>query len=337
MKKIISALLVTTFVMAAAFADKSLFYENGKVLDTMYVNSEDGLKVRDLPSLKSNRICGLAHRLPVKVVAVGKEETIDGITAPWIEILVPRYEWKGGNPEYGWVFGGYLSKFQASFVKPKNAAQLEQYLKCGNWMLPDESTYSGPGYKEGYYYNFFTEYHYTYSKTKNFLDSDRSWFFQNYDDDDNQTSWKALNSHQIQVHWYIPESTNGHVEQMDKKEILEIDPIDESQCYINGKKYLNKPFENRRHWYYEDVVKMPLIYKSAYSDNNSKVEIINGVSKALLHYSQETQGLWELRNRMITSLIKHGVSAKGSDYEKEYRDYWDPIMEEHQKKADEGF
>ena len=111
--------------MAAAFADKSLFYENGKVLDTMYVNSEDGLKVRDLPSLKSNRICGLAHRLPVKVIALGKEETIDGITAPWIEILVPRYEWKSDDPEYGWVFGGYLSKFQASFVKPKNAAQLE--------------------------------------------------------------------------------------------------------------------------------------------------------------------------------------------------------------------
>jgi hypothetical protein len=31
-----------------------------------------------------------------------------GITAPWGEILIPRYEWKNEEPEYGWVFGGYV-------------------------------------------------------------------------------------------------------------------------------------------------------------------------------------------------------------------------------------
>ena len=337
MKKKIFALLIITFLAAVAFADKSSFYENAKVLDTMYVNSQDGLRVRDLPSLNSNRLCGLTHHLPVKVVAVGKEDTIDGISAPWVEILIPPYEWKGNDPEYGWVFGGYLSKVQPDFVKPKNAAQLEQYLKSGRWMLPDQSTYAGPGYQEEYYFNFFTKYHYTHSGTKNILDSDKAWFIQGYDYYDNQTTWKVLNSHQVQVHWYIPEISNKyrHLDKLDKKEILEVDPIDESQCYINGKKYLNKPFETNRHWDYSDAMKMPLIYNSVYSNTNSKIDIINGISNSLLNFSEENQNLWQLRHKMITLLIKHGVSAKGTDYEKEYRSYWDPIMEEHQNKADQ--
>lgn len=56
MKKIVCILFSLTVLVASIFADKSRFYENGKVIDTMYVNSEDGLKVRDYPSLKSNRL-----------------------------------------------------------------------------------------------------------------------------------------------------------------------------------------------------------------------------------------------------------------------------------------
>ena len=61
-------LIFTLFFIAGVslvFADKSRFYENGKVLDTMYVDSSEGLRVRDKHSLKSNRLCGLPHRLPV--------------------------------------------------------------------------------------------------------------------------------------------------------------------------------------------------------------------------------------------------------------------------------
>ena len=111
LKKIICILFSFTVLIASLFADKSRFYENGKVIDTVYVDSEDGLKVRDYPSLKSNRICGLSHKMRLQVVAVGKEETIDNITDPWVEILIPNIYWKNRNvPEYGWVFGGYLSK-----------------------------------------------------------------------------------------------------------------------------------------------------------------------------------------------------------------------------------
>ena len=129
MKKIFLILAAAVVLSSVAFADKSRFYEGGKVIDTMYVDSEDGLRARDLPSLKSARLCALPHRLPVKVVAVGREETIDGITAPWVEILLPRYEWKGEEAEFGWVFGGYLSGEQPDFTKPpKTAKELQDYL-----------------------------------------------------------------------------------------------------------------------------------------------------------------------------------------------------------------
>ena len=82
MKKIVCVLFSLIFLVSSTFADKSRFYENGKVIDTVYVDSEDGLKVRDYPSLKSNRICGLSHKMRLQVVAVGKEETIDNITDP---------------------------------------------------------------------------------------------------------------------------------------------------------------------------------------------------------------------------------------------------------------
>lgn len=109
-KRILLAMFLL-FAVTSAFADKSRFYENGKVIDTMYVDSEEGLRVRDKPSLESNRICGLTHKMRLQVVAVGKEETIDNITDPWVEILIPNIYWKNRNvPEYGWVFGGYLSK-----------------------------------------------------------------------------------------------------------------------------------------------------------------------------------------------------------------------------------
>ena len=72
MKKLILIFtLLFTLCTTLAFADKTRFYENGSVIDTMYVDSKEGLRVRDAPSLKSNRLCGLPHRLPVKVIAIG--------------------------------------------------------------------------------------------------------------------------------------------------------------------------------------------------------------------------------------------------------------------------
>ena len=51
------------------------------------------------------------------------------ITAPWIEILIPSYEWKNKEPQYGWVFGGYLSKEQPEFIKPRTKDEFIQFLE----------------------------------------------------------------------------------------------------------------------------------------------------------------------------------------------------------------
>ena len=49
--------------------------------------------------------------------------------------------------------------------------------------------------------------------------------------------------------------------------------------------------------------------------------------------------LADWQKRHIRELIQSGVSAKGSakgtEYERQYHDYWNPIMAEHQKKNDE--
>lgn len=128
MRKLISLFFVFIVSIISTFADTSKFYKNNKVIDIMYVNSEDGLRVRDYPSLESNRIYGLTHGLPVKIISIGKEVIIDGIKAPWVEIALPGSEWIDGNPKYGWVFGGYLSENKPEFISPKTKTQLEHYF-----------------------------------------------------------------------------------------------------------------------------------------------------------------------------------------------------------------
>ena len=46
--------------------------------------------------------------------------------------------------------------------------------------------------------------------------------------------------------------------------------------------------------------------------------------------------LWKdlTEDNLVEELIKSGVSAKDTKYEQQYHDYWNPIMAEHQKKAD---
>lgn len=48
-RKSILPAFVLFFILTAAFADKSRFYQDGKVIDTMYVDSAEGLRVRDNP------------------------------------------------------------------------------------------------------------------------------------------------------------------------------------------------------------------------------------------------------------------------------------------------
>ena len=313
MKKLICILFSLTILITSTFADKSRFYENGKVIDTMYVDSKDGLRVRDYPSLKSNKICSLTHRFPVKVVAVGKEETIDGITAPWVEILIPCccYEWKSDEAEFGWVFGAYLSEKQPKFIAPENEEELKQYL--GYIELFDEYEYDN---KSGEYYKFI--FFYNYEAMKGF--------------------WRGRNgSTSIGVggNWYAVSNNKillWNKENDDTQVLSCVFEDDGSFYYDNGEitKYCYPSFPE---WYVRarsdyGQIRRYYSWERLYqtSDNgNFLVYCAN-----LDHWSDKNCTQIEI----ISELIRFGFSAKGTKYEQQYHDYWNPIMAEHQKKAD---
>jgi hypothetical protein len=76
--------------------------EGGIVPEALYVNSKEGLRVRDQPGLTGNQIFLLSDKEPVTLVE--RNETpveIDGIIDFWCLIT--------NSDTTGWVFGGYLS------------------------------------------------------------------------------------------------------------------------------------------------------------------------------------------------------------------------------------
>ncbi|MCR4734337.1 MAG: hypothetical protein K5829_04965 [Treponema sp.] len=89
-------IFVFLLILSVAFnlsAESKKYYKNKKLINTMYVNSLEGLKVRDTPNLSGKRICGLINALPVKIIEIENETEIDGIKDNWVKILIPAYEW----------------------------------------------------------------------------------------------------------------------------------------------------------------------------------------------------------------------------------------------------
>lgn len=298
MKKLFLILAVVVALSSVAFADKSRFYEGGKVIDTMYVDSEDGLRARNFPSLKSARLCALPHRLPVKVVAVGKEETIDGMTAPWVEILLQRYEWQGEEPEYGWVFGGYLSEKQPKFIEPKNAGELSDYLTRLLFLIDMEeypnSMYAVRMLPDGSYEG-------------GALSGARP----------TEGTWKAQTHNSFLL---CKVYDNG----FDSNEKITVTVrIEEPYTYFAfiGDKFKRIfPSEHASLTFDDDNMKSPMLYEKNYKNQT---------------YLQYLADCEKVDSERISLSIIAGVSAKGTKYEKQYHDYWNPIMAEHQKKADE--
>lgn len=320
MKKLFSLLFTIFLVNSFMFADKSRFYENGKVINTMYVDSEDGLRVRDYPSLKSNRLCGLTHRFPVKIVAIGKEETIDGITAPWVEILIPSYEWKSKTPEYGWVFGGYLSEQQPEFIIPRTKNELTQYLESSFWNLYWE--YGGSSDDR---FGYFADGKmFELNNYDVFFDVDDTTMLVNF----NAVSGDMYYSDEYSF-WMSPSVyTNEVVKQfLLKKGTFELTCIDERWFSNSNGSACSDEFV----WDFMPHKVFPPV-KSA----TDKIFYNNRIY-AIFENENIIQNLYE-KNKLSESVaiqcIKLGISAKDTPYEEAYNNYWEPIMKEHQKKAD---
>ncbi len=315
MKKSICILFSLTVLVVSTFADKSRFYQNGKVIDRMYVDSEDGLRVRDNPSLKSSRLCALQHRFPVKVVAIGKEETIDGITAPWVEILIPRYEWKDDVAEFGWVFGAYLSKEPSIiFAVPKTKEQLDLFLRS---RLISSSKFTFMGENISVMIN------------------------------ENVIEFKE--SANAQWGNYIKILSENKFEYDCSATLINEDPYKENLIFtiISGTentfrtKVSGKNFETFCTWECKEYSRgiceqlyftSPSLYFISFFSKMDR--IFSGYTRKVDCDFKNSKNIELTKAELIDELIKSGVSAIGTEYEQLYHDYWNPIMAEHQKKAD---
>ena len=320
MKKVICILFSFVILLTSVFADKSRFYEKGKVIDTMYVNSEEGLRVRDYPSLKSNRLCGLVHRIPVKIVALGRIETIDGITAPWVEILIPRYEWKSEEPEYGWVFGGYLVKEQPEFDSSNwDSAAVKRYLMSKEWQML--VWYDNWG-AVNFYENGKAEI------TGKSMSSSKTWTFNYQILSGKKIKITNISDTQIRSHsvqqpptseiynqtYTLEFSNNLHVR---TKESSALDlyyyvPADYPELFTRRELYETDDFE----WH---------------SGNEYDYKQFRNYFEFYVYEKKRSN---KIQDSDIQNFIKYGLSPEGTGYEQQYHDYWNPIMEEHQKKAD---
>ena len=321
MKKLFLILAVAVVLSSVAFADKSRFYEGGKVIDTMYVDSEDGLRARDFPSLKSARLCSLPHRLPVKVVAVGREETIDGFPAPWVEILLPRYEWKGDEAEFGWVFGGYLSKEQPEFDSSNwDSAAVKRYLMSKEWQML--VWYDNWG-AVNFYENGKAEI------TGKSMSSSKTWTFNYQILSGKKIKISNISDTQIRSHsiqqppsseiynqtYTLEFSDNLHVRTKESSalDLFYYVPADYPELFTRRELYETDDFQWHSGNYYD------------YKQFRNYFEF----------YVYQKKRFNEIQDSDIQNFIKYGLSPDGTKYEKQYHDYWNPIMAEHQKKADE--
>jgi len=281
----------SVFTIPKSFADTSRFYKNGKLLDCMYVDSWDGLKIRDTPNLKGNRVSGLAHRTMVKIVELGEEFVIDGIKAPWVKILVPRYDWKGYTPIYGWVAGQYLSVWQPSFnMNDWNDGFLETYFLSCDWIVGN------------YMYKFHLKNNFDAGRLASGSGKVGTW---NVSFDNMKLYIKSKDYCED----YYPTSRDPYY-----TETFDISIGRGFYCYLD--KYVCTPASIEYYLDNDDKI------KKEYLDirNSNLLRYIYFEPEAFVSSLQSKNAIY----KNLDFLIESGIYD--SSYDSQYRQYWDPIM-----------
>ena len=116
MKKIFLILAAALMLSPLAFAQ----------IRGRYVNSREGLNIREEPNAGAAKVGALKYGEFVAVAGEGEKASIDGIEARWAKIIINL---NGLNLDddyntYGWVFGGYLQE-----KCPMSEAEITAYLK----------------------------------------------------------------------------------------------------------------------------------------------------------------------------------------------------------------
>ena len=98
-------------------ADGTCDYESGggvpgkKIVDGLY-RAKENLRLRETGSTSGKAITTMQANTCVKILSLGKEETIDGITDNWVQVETQfgakNLEGDFLYGETGWCFGGYL-------------------------------------------------------------------------------------------------------------------------------------------------------------------------------------------------------------------------------------
>ena len=282
-------ILFSLFLISSLSAKSNKYYKNEKLINTMYVNSLDGLKVRDTPNLSGKRICGLVNALPVKIIEIGNETEIDGIKDNWVKILIPAYEWKNQNPEYGWVFGGYLSEEKIQY-NLNSTEDIRNLLTSKIWKKEKSS---------------FIKY----------FEHDGTFVFEKLaagGGDAGQFILKDKNTLIIKGKFYDEYGTSKEY-----TSTLKIQIINENKIKIDNDYYF--PYIDPLSYNLtEDESIRNFIYGN-YSDK-SIYEFIFLENPYNHVYTEEE------KNKIAEILIKYGVDASGTEYEKSYDAYWSSII-----------
>ncbi len=293
MKKL-TALLIMIFLtgISFAFADKSRFYKNDKLLDVMYILPEDGLRVRSKPELKSKKLLTLPYRLPVKIVAVGKEATIDGITSNWVEIYIPR------EYSFGWVFGGYLAKEQPEFIPPRGKNEFKNFLKSCLFAQNNGSKYLYFKEKDG---KPFFNFHHAFPGTCLINDAEVT----------------------------ILDDRSFKIDKNNLSYTVTVSDITATDCVFSTIEFYNSNYE------LEKIEQLKVCYEvgGPVMGDYPIFDMENALDYVTWFSNIEAFGLpcVYLKN----GKNKEDMDEYGEQFMEQYHAYWDPIVEEHQKMADE--
>ncbi len=290
MKKILFILLIFLSSNILFSLDNNYFKTNIKI-DHLFVNSLDGLRIRDEPSLSGNRIGVLYDRMSIKVVSIGNETEIDGIKSNWIKILLPLETIKNQTNIYGWVFGGYLTNELKSFSTIGwSDSDLQRYLCRFSWVNGQRTyrrfdlagTYSMGLLESG----FGGDGKYSLSMKENTITVEAS-----YGDEESESEIKT--------------------------DVYYIKNIEEDRIILN----VNN----------EDIELKPSLTNSYFwgnlSNENIRIGTLEETSYNALLFSFATNmikniGSINLLKEVTNNLVKMGILIEDDEYKEEYNSYW---------------